>query len=81
MNRIRLKDIEEMDEDFLTVETVANCMGKTPQMIRDQAEKEPKHLGFPISKISHRYCIPREGFLNWARWHVNFTETARRDEI
>ena len=68
--RITLNDIREMKDDFLTVEIVANVMGRSPQMIRDQAEREPKFLGFPISKIGHRYSIPRLGFLNWADWSV-----------
>ena len=69
-NRLSLSDIEKMTVDFLTVEQVAKCMNRSPQMIRDQAERDPKYLGFPISKICHRYSIPREGFLNWAKWSV-----------
>ena len=65
--KIRIADIEQMDDDFLTVDTVAVCMGKTPQMIREQANENPKLLGFPISKIQHRYVIPRIGFLNWTK--------------
>ena len=69
-DRLTLKQIEDLESDFLTVEQVAKCMGRSPQMIREQAENDPKSLGFPISKICHRYSIPREGFLNWARWSV-----------
>ena len=62
-----LADIEKMDSNTLTVKTVAEFLGKDPQVIRDQAEREPKYLGFPICKAGHSYCIPREGFLAWAK--------------
>ena len=69
-DRLTLKQIEELEDDFLTVDQVAKCMRKSPQLIRDQAEREPKYLGFPICKAGKAYCIPREGFLNWAKWSV-----------
>ena len=62
-----LADIERMDGNTLTVKTVAEFLGKDPQVIRDQAEREPKYLGFPICKAGHSYCIPREGFIAWAK--------------
>ena len=65
-----LSDLEAMDSNTLTVAQVAEFLGKDAQVIRDQAEREPKFLGFPISKIGHRYSIPRLGFLNWADWSV-----------
>lgn len=62
-----LKELESMDKDFLTVDEVSRFLHCSPQLIRDQAEREPKYLGFPISKIGHSYRIPREGFLRWFR--------------
>ena len=62
-----LKDIEEMTCNTLTVRQVAEFLGKDPQVIRDQAEREPKYLGFPICKAGRSYCIPREGFVAWAK--------------
>ena len=62
-----LKDLEMLDTNTLTVKTVAEFLGKDPQVIRDQAEREPKYLGFPICKAGHSYCIPREGFIAWAK--------------
>lgn len=62
-----LSELDILQDDWLTVEQVANCLKCSPQLIRDQAEREPRYLGFPICKVSHRYRIPREGFLNWAR--------------
>ena len=60
-----IADIEKMTCNTLTVKQVAEFLGKDPQVIRDQAEREPKYLGFPICKAGHSYCIPREGFVNW----------------
>ena len=63
-----LKDLEKMPDDFLTVATVASVMKKAPQVIRDQADRDARALGFPISKIGHSYSIPRLGFLAWAKY-------------
>ena len=60
-----LADIEEMTCNTLTVAQVAEFLGKDPQVIRDQAEREPKYLGFPICKAGRSYCIPGIGFINW----------------
>lgn len=62
-----LKDIETLSTNTLTVKQVAEFLGKDPQVIRDQAEREPKYLGFPICKAGRSYCIPREGFVAWAK--------------
>lgn len=62
-----LADIEQMTCNTLTVKQVATFLGKDPQVIRDQAEREPKYLGFPICKAGHSYCIPREGFITWVK--------------
>ena len=62
-----LEDIEIMTSNVLTVKQVAEFLGKDPQVIRDQAEREPKYLGFPICKAGHSYCIPRLGFIAWVK--------------
>ncbi len=62
-----LEDIESMTCNTLTVKQVAEFLGKDPQVIRDQAEREPKYLGFPICKAGHSYCIPRLGFIAWVK--------------
>lgn len=61
-----IKEIENLECDFLTVQQVAECLRCSPQLIRDQAVREPKFLGFPIAQIGHAFRIPREGFLAWA---------------
>lgn len=60
-----LVDLENMTCNVLTVKQVSEFLGKDPQVIRDQAEREPKYLGFPICKAGHSYTIPRIGFINW----------------
>lgn len=62
-----LSELEAMECNVLTVKQVAEFLGKDPQIIRDQAEREPKYLGFPICKAGHSYCIPRMGFIAWVK--------------
>ena len=62
-----ISDIEAMTCNVLTVKQVADFLHKDPQVIRDQAEREPKYLGFPICCAGHSYCIPRLGFINWVK--------------
>ena len=62
-----IAEIEAMTSNTLTVKQVAEFLGKDPQVIRDQAEREPKHLGFPVCKAGHSYCIPRLGFIAWVK--------------
>ena len=60
-----LQELEAVEGNVLTVKQVAEFLGKDPQIIRDQAEREPKYLGFPICKAGHSYSIPKVGFINW----------------
>lgn len=62
-----LSELEAMECNVLTVKQVAEFLGKDPQIIRDQAEREPKYLGFPICKAGHSYCIPKMGFIAWVK--------------
>lgn len=76
-----LAQIETMDADFLTVAQVADCLKCAPQLIRDEASKSPKYLGFPVSKIGHSYRIPREGFLNWAKGMIPVMQVVSSNEL
>lgn len=62
-----LEELEAMTSNTLTVKQVSEFLGKDPQVIRDQAEREPKYLGFPICKAGHSFCIPRLGFIAWVK--------------
>lgn len=59
-----------MDADFLTVAQVAKFLKCEPQLIRDQAEREPKYLGFNISRFGHAFRIPRLAFIAWVKGNV-----------
>ena len=65
-----LAEIERMDADFLTVAQVAKVLKCEPQLIRDQAEAEPKYLGFNISRFGHAFRIPRLAFIAWMKGQV-----------
>ena len=62
-----LTELESMTCNTLTVKQVSEFLGKDPQVIRDQAEREPKFLGFPICKAGHSYTVPRLGFIAWVK--------------
>ena len=62
-----LTELEAMTCNTLTVKQVSEFLGKDPQVIRDQAEREPRFLGFPICKAGHSYTIPRMGFIAWVK--------------
>ena len=76
-----LAEIDKLDRDFLTVPEVAECIHCDPQLIRDEASKTPKYLGFPITKIRNSYKIPREGFLNWARGMIPVMQIVSSNEL
>lgn len=65
-----LHDIENMTCNTLTVKQVAEFLGKDAQVIRDQAEREPKFLGFPICKAGRSWCVPRLGFIAWVKGQI-----------
>jgi len=81
-----LKEIKALNKDFLTVQEVAGCIRCDPQLIRDEAVKNPKFLGFPITKIGHSWKIPKDGFVRWAsgmmpivKWPYTYEQM--RDEM
>ena len=76
-----LKDIEEMTCNMLTVQQVADYLGCNPQLVRDEASKNPKYLGFPICKCGHSFKIPREGFINWVRGYIPVMQVISSNEL
>ena len=68
--KLTLADIESMDCNTLSVKQVSEFLGCDAQLIRDEAEKNPKYLGFMITKIGHSYRIPRIAFINWVKGQV-----------
>ena len=78
---MRIAEIENLDKDFLTVQEVASCIKCDPQLIRDEASKTPRFLGFPISKVGHSFKIPKEGFLNWAKGLIPVMQIVSSNEL
>ena len=76
-----LAEIEKLDRDFLTVAEVASCLKCDAQLIRDEASKSPKFLGFPITKIGHSFKIPREGFILWAKGLIPIMQVVSSNEL
>ena len=76
-----LAEIEAMDRDVLTVKQVSEFLGCDPQLIRDEAEKNPKYLGFPVAKIGHSYKIPKAGFINWAKGLVPVIQVVSSNKL
>lgn len=75
-----LKQIEEMDSNTLTVAQVSEFLGCSPQLVRDEASKDPRYLGFPISKVGHSFKIPREGFIAWVKGQVPIMQIVSSNE-
>lgn len=76
-----LSEIEQMDSNMLTVKQVSEYIGCDPQLIRDEASKEPKYLGFPICKCGHSFKIPREGFVAWAKGLIPVMQVVSSNEL
>lgn len=62
-----LAEIEQIERDYLTVAEVATCLHADPQIVRDQAERCPRYLGFNICKFGHSFKIPRLAFIAWMK--------------
>lgn len=60
-----LRDLKEMDVDFITPAEVASVLDCAPQAIRSQAENNPALLGFHFCKVGNRLKIPRLAFIKW----------------
>lgn len=76
-----LQQIEELDENVLSVKQVAEFLGLSPQLIRDEAGKTPAYLGFPICKAGHAFKIPKEGFLRWYRGELPIIQVVSSNEL
>ena len=60
-----IQDLKELEKDILTPGDIAPILGCDPNVIRYQAEKDIKALGFPAAKIGTRVKIPRLAFIKW----------------
>ena len=78
---MKLSEIEALDKDFLTIAEVASCLKCDAQLVRDEASKNPKYLGFPITKIGHSYKIPKEGFIRWCHGEIPVIQVVSSNEL
>ena len=60
-----IEDVKKMTKDILTPGEVAQILHCDPNVLRYQAEKDIKQLGFPASKLGSRVKIPRQAFIDW----------------
>lgn len=60
-----IQDLKELKKDILTPGDIAPILGCDPNVIRYQAEKDIKALGFSATKIGTRVKIPRLAFIKW----------------
>ena len=60
-----IEDIKSLRKDILTPGDIAPILHCDPNVIRYQASKDIKKLGFPCSKIGTRVKIPRQAFIDW----------------
>lgn len=60
-----IEEIKNSTKDVLTPGDIAQVLGCDPNLIRHQAAKDIKQLGFPASKLGSRIKIPRLAFIAW----------------
>ena len=75
------EEIRRLDCDFLTVQQVASCLRMDPQTIRDQAEREPRYLGFPICRAGRAFKVPRLGFVAWMCGQIPILEVVSSNQL
>ena len=76
-----LAEIEALESNTVSVKQAAEYLGCDPQLIRDEASKNPKYLGFPIAKVGHAFKIPKEGFVNWAKGLIPVMQIVSSNEL
>lgn len=60
-----LKELRELEREYLTADQIAGVLGSDPQTIRTAARVDPQRLGFPVIVIGSRVKIPRVPFLRY----------------
>lgn len=75
-----LAELERIDRNTLTVAEVAEFLGCSPQLIRDEAEKDPRYLGFPVARIGHATKIPKAGFVAWVKGQIPVMQIVSSNE-
>ena len=63
--------IEQVEEAWLTPAEVAPILGADANAIREQAQRDPSKLGFPVVVVGTRVKIPKDGFLYFMQYGRN----------
>jgi hypothetical protein len=79
--RITIEEIEAMECNVLPIKVVSDFLECDPQLIRDEATKNPKFLGFPIAKVGHAFKIPKAGFLCWVNGKIPVIQVVSSNEL
>lgn len=66
-----IEEIKKSNKDVLTPGDIAPVLHCDPNVIRYQASKDIKLLGFPAAKVGTRVKIPRLAFLSWFEGEKN----------
>lgn len=67
MDRLSLRDLEQLPGEMLTPEQVAPVLEMTAHTIRVQAGQNPDVFGFPVMVVGTRVKIPKRPFLLYMR--------------
>lgn len=54
---------------FLLPYEAARLLHCDPQLLREQAHRDPRALGFPVVVIGRRVRIPRAAFMDYLEGH------------
>lgn len=60
-----IEEIKKSTKEILTPDDIAPILKCDPNVIRHQANKDIRQLGFPASKVGSRVKIPRQAFIRW----------------
>lgn len=60
-----LKEIKNLEKDYLTCNEVAEVLRCNKQSLHHQAENNPEKLGFPVIQIGTRIKFPRLPFIRF----------------
>lgn len=63
--------IEQVPDAWLTAAEIAPILGADANAIREQAQRDPNKLGFPVVVVGTRVKIPKDGFLYFMKFGRN----------
>lgn len=73
-----LKELEQLDRDWLLAREVAEILKCDPHTVRVWARQRPEGLGFPVCVIGSRVKIPRLPFIQFMEGKTSGTQAQAR---